>query len=385
MDSFYLAYDFFLTNYLLWGFIAASVLVLRLAHVNGVASRNAVFAVVNVAFFGVFLGFQTVYLLIGLSGYHFALKYAASTRYSSWVLVAGIVLLVALFIVNKTTTSYDSTFFTIASVIGFSYVALRLIDMSSLVLLNDMPVVSFAQFVNYVTPFHMLSAGPIQGYEEFVDSQSKESEKLDIKNTVEIADLLATGLFKKFVLAALISQYLLKDFQTEGLYLILELNFFYLWLYLDFSAYTDIALAIGRLMGIQTPENFNKPYVAKNIVDFWERWHITLSLFIRRNLFIPIYHKLLHGRLAAFPLVCVSIAFLVAFALCGVWHDFTWSFFLWGVYHGVGLVGYTLYRNLLKKRLGKKRMKLLNKNPWYHAVSVVLTFEFVALSMIFLV
>ncbi len=64
--------------------------------------------------------------------------------------------------------------------------------------------------------------------------------------------------------------------------------FFYLWLYLDFSAYSDITVGAGRLMGVATPENFNRPYVARNLVDFWDRWHISLSRFIYRNVFTPV-------------------------------------------------------------------------------------------------
>ena len=85
----------------------------------------------------------------------------------------------------------------------------------------------------------------------------------------------------------------------------MQLN--YLWLYLDFSAYSDIAVGVGRLMGVATPENFNRPYLARNMIDFWERWHISLSLFIRRNMFIPIQLALMRRTDGRRPLLVASV------------------------------------------------------------------------------
>ena len=95
-------------------------------------------------------------------------------------------------------------------------------------------------------------------------------------------------MFKKFVLANALEAAFLTAFRARGPYFFLEVQLNYLWLFLDFSAYSDIAVGIGGLLGVATPENFNRPYLARNSIDFWERWHISLSQFIRRNLFIPI-------------------------------------------------------------------------------------------------
>ncbi len=100
-------------------------------------------------------------------------------------------------------------------------------------------------------------------------------------------DRIASGLFKKYVLANLIKRLFLTDYRSAGLYVLLEVQLTFIWLYLDFSAYSDVAVGVGRLMGVATPENFNRPYLARNIIEFWERWHISLSQFIRRNIFIP--------------------------------------------------------------------------------------------------
>ena len=108
---------------------------------------------------------------------------------------------------------------------------------------------------------------------------------------------------------------------------------------LDFSGYSDIAIGCAQLLGITLPENFNWPYAARSIQDFWQRWHISLSSWIRDYVYIPMGGNR-HGALRR---VC-NAAF--AFAVCGLWHGPAWHFVIWGVYHGLGLVICSTYRQL---------------------------------------
>jgi alginate O-acetyltransferase complex protein AlgI len=99
---------------------------------------------------------------------------------------------------------------------------------------------------------------------------------------------------------------------------------------LDFSGYSDMAIGFARMMGIRLPENFNWPYLAGSIIDFWRRWHISLSTWIRDYIYIPLggsRHGLLRKTFNGFA----------AMALCGLWHGAAWNFALWGIYHGIGL------------------------------------------------
>ena len=167
-------------------------------------------------------------------------------------------------------------------------------------------------------------------------------------------------------------------------YFFIEVQFFFLWLYLDFSAYSDIAVGIGRLIGVPTPENFNQPYLARNAIDFWERWHITLSLFIRRNIFIPLQLFLNRRDGGAKPLLSASIAFSIAFVICGLWHGLTINFMLWGAIHALGLIATNFYKSYLKKRLGARGVKeyLAKKSTFYFARFI--TYEYVAFSLVVL-
>jgi D-alanyl-lipoteichoic acid acyltransferase DltB (MBOAT superfamily) len=160
-----------------------------------------------------------------------------------------------------------------------------------------------------------------------------------------------------------------------------EVQVFFFWLYLDFSAYSDIAVGIGRLIGVTTPENFNRPYFARNVIDFWERWHISLSEFIRRNLFIPIQMSMVRRRRWS-PLVCANVAVGISFISCGLWHGIGTNFLLWGIVHCVGLMTVNVYRHFLTKLLGAKRIKAYMADNRIRAAATFATYQFVAASLL---
>ena len=133
-----------------------------------------------------------------------------------------------------------------------------------------------------------------------------------------------------------------------------------------------------------TPENFNRPYLARNATDFWERWHISLSMFIRRNIFIPIQLYLARRTDGRQPLLCASMAFTVAFVSCGLWHGLSINFLIWGAIHAAGVVVANLYGHALKRRLGRKGVKQYLANRWIGLGSRFATYQFVALSLVVL-
>ncbi len=191
------------------------------------------------------------------------------------------------------------------AVIGFSYVALRLVDVGRAVSERRHPPPSFCALVNYLLPFHMIAAGPIQAYDDFV-AQPAVPPPPTFRESVGALDRIASGLFKKFILANLVESLFLTGFRARGAYFFLEVQFNYLWIYLDFSGYSDIAVGVGRLIGVATPENFNRPYLARNVIDYWDRWHISLSQFVRRNVFIPLQVALMRRTGGSHALLVAS-------------------------------------------------------------------------------
>jgi len=266
----------------------------------------------------------------------------------------------------------------VLAVVGFSYVALRALDLIVAVAQGRMDAPGPMGLVAYLLPFHMLAAGPVVAAEEFASKPALPPP--DARTTLAAVERIAGGLFKKFVLAQALRDVALTGFSADGPYFLLEIQLFYLWVYLDFSAYSDIAVGVGRLIGVPTPENFERPLFARNLIVFWERWHITLGAFARRNLYVPI--QLAQVRInPRRPLLAASVALAVTFVSIGLWHGVSLGFLAWGAMHAAGVVATNAYRAWLTRRLGRKAARAFGERPIVRIVGTVLTFEFVAVSL----
>ena len=119
----------------------------------------------------------------------------------------------------------------------------------------------------------------------------------------------------------------------------------YTWyLYIDFSAYSDIAIGLSWLFGLEVPENFRSPYFSRNIQDFWKRWHMSLSSWLLDYVYFPLARRLALAPVRFSPRAAAVIGYLVTFAVCGLWHGPALNFLLWGLYHGLLMAGYALVR-----------------------------------------
>lgn len=348
--------------------------------------KSLVWAILNCGFIFLILQWHSLFILGAVGLIYIVLQSVAGTHRKLATMFVVVVLFL-LFLVHKSPSLAEMQVLSpvkrILAVTGFSYIVLRLIDLLRAVIEERHSPPSLIATINYLVPFHMLAAGPIQSYDDFA-AQPIESNTANSEVTLKAIERIVLGLFKKFVLAYLIHQTFLTSFQSNGLYFLIEVQFFFLWLYLDFSAYSDIAVGIGRLIGVPTPENFDQPYLARNVIDFWERWHITLSHFIRRTIFIPLQLFLNRRDGGAKPLFSASIAFSIAFIICGLWHGLTIQFMLWGSIHALGLIVTNLYKSYLRKKLGTQGVKeYLAKKPILYVARVV-TYEFVAFSLVVL-
>lgn len=147
-----------------------------------------------------------------------------------------------------------------------------------------------------------------------------------------------------------------------------------IWLYLNFSAFTDLAIGAGRLFGIRIPENFNNPFGAADLTDFWRRWHITLSDWLRACIFNPLA-KLLSSRVPGESLFLACGPVLLTMLICGLWHQTTLAYVAWGAQHGAGLAAHQLWIRLLRKR----NLGWLREVRGYRFASWALTHTWVAL------
>ena len=405
-----------------WCVLAVAVLVLL--PIASPLLRKWAWAGINLAFLGLVLGYPDPERMWGLLGRYDIGEAAALAGGSglgvacvgvlaAWVLfqavqwrrlgilplVLGGLAILGLFLIRKlpAQTLYESDHIkelleaiglssahvqplrTILVAIGFSYVALRLIEVLRLTHEGRCPAPDLPSTINYLLPFHMLAAGPIQGYADFV-AQPAVSPALSASDALRGVERIAHGLLKKFVLATLVDRAFLTGSVAPFPYWIVEALFFYLKVYLDFSGYSDIAVGAGRLMGVATPENFNKPYVARNLIDFWDRWHISLSRFIYRNIFIPVQLALLRRTGPQAALWCATVAFTVSFLLCGLWHELNLRWAAWGAMQAVGLVTVNWYRAWLQRRLDRESLNRYRANAGIRVAAIALTQMYVAAS-----
>jgi alginate O-acetyltransferase complex protein AlgI len=198
------------------------------------------------------------------------------------------------------------------------------------------PLSSFWDFLLYIMLFPKMIAGPIVRFHE-IAGQLTDRRAFDTVDE-KLAGLFrfAVGLGKKVLIANVLGAQAdrLFSFDPAGLSVAqawLGALAYTLQIYFDFSGYSDMALGLGRLMGFQFPENFNSPYVARSITEFWQRWHITLGRWMRDYLYIPLGGNRVHpSRL--------YVNLWTVFILSGFWHGAAWTFIAWGAYHGLWLV-----------------------------------------------
>lgn len=191
-------------------------------------------------------------------------------------------------------------------------------------------------FFHFAMFFPTLVAGPIKRYEQFLPALKQGLASASIASPGFQAGLLRVlvGFGKKFVAdsLALYVTTLGPAFESHPL----ELRWMIftalaMRIYLDFSGYSDMAIGFARMVGIRIPENFNWPYLATSVRDFWHRWHISLSTWIRDYLYVPLGGNRVRPARQA-------LNALTVFVVCGLWHGAAWNFVLWGTYHGLGLV-----------------------------------------------
>ena len=230
-------------------------------------------------------------------------------------------------------------------------------------------------FALYVLFFPQLVAGPIER-PQHVLPQLHETQIFRYENVTSGLRLMAWGLFKKVViadrLALLVNPVYNSPGDFRGLPLTVATVFFSLQIYCDFSGYSDMALGAARVLGFRLMQNFNRPYFASSIGEFWRRWHISLSTWFRDYLYIP-----LGGNRVALPRCYANV--LIVFLASGLWHGANWTFLVWGALHGSYLLLEQMTRPL---RRGLARQQGLG---WlqHPGLGVLVTYCLVAFAWIF--
>lgn len=237
------------------------------------------------------------------------------------------------------------------------------------------PPKSLLEFWTFIAFFPQLIAGPIMRGGDFMDQLRALRSATSTEVQSGIA-LILLGLVKKVVIADTLSRYVdyfygLHTVNQAQAWLSGTLFGFQIWL--DFSGYVDIALGLALILGIHLHENFRSPYISSSPREFWKRWHITLSSWFLDYLYIPLGgNRVSHSRAIVNLMVVMTIA--------GLWHGAAWTFVVWGVLHGVLLVGYhELARLHLRERW---RLTDARLSPWIKAGGILITFNLMMIAWI---
>jgi D-alanyl-lipoteichoic acid acyltransferase DltB (MBOAT superfamily) len=194
---------------------------------------------------------------------------------------------------------------------------------------------SFLRFANFVCFFPILMSGPIERAGHLLP-QFHQFPAVRLRNFTDGASLFLVGLFKKLVLANYLALYVDRVYENPQSFgapaLVLATVAFAWQLYFDFGGYTDMARGVAKLMGFDLVLNFNHPYLATGIGDFWRRWHISFSRWILDYIFMPLQMQWREWRALG-----TAAALVVTFLVSGIWHGASWTFVIWGALHGLGL------------------------------------------------
>lgn len=306
-----------------------------------------------------------------------ALAYTAGLTRRKWVCVTAIMLNVlalgfykyTLFLISAVVEPWSATLAVRLAVdtraimpgappLGVSFFAFEFVHYLYEVKKGGEPIRHPLKFILFSIFFPSLVAGPIKRYAQFIPALEAGSQGARLADIAEGMKRIGIGFAKKMLVADNLTLYI-EIYQPQ----FAHLGLLHRWVVLvaialrilmDFSGYSDIAIGFARLLGVKLPENFNWPYLAHNLQDFWQRWHISLSSWIRDYIYIPLggnrhgpIRQVLHG--------------LIAFGLCGLWHGPAWHFVIWGIYHGVGLALCTTYEKI--PAVGPAIAQIFKKEP----------------------
>lgn len=241
------------------------------------------------------------------------------------------------------------------------------------------PYTNWKHFALFIFFFPRMIAGPIIRPADFLP-QIERAIALTWPNFVQGGQLFLFGMTKKLVIADHMSPFVDTVFRNPENY-----SAFSIWqaviaysiqIFCDFSGYSDMAMGIAKILGFDLPVNFRMPYLANNLTDFWRRWHISLSSWLRDYLYI----SLGGNRKGTFR---TYGNLLITMTLGGLWHGASWNFVIWGILHGLGLAIHKAYTGVLKNSTSEKTYAMLQNNTAIRVVSWALTYLFVCYGWVF--
>lgn len=262
--------------------------------------------------------------------------------------------------------------------LGISYVTFRSLDV--IICIHDRLISSLspAQYLAYVLFFPTISAGPIDRYNRFALDWNRRRTRAEFLHDLDGGvRRFFRGLLYKFILATVVKTYWLDPVSTAtGVLNVVSYMYAYaLYLFFDFAGYSAFAIGLGYLFGVHTPENFNQPFLAGNIVDFWNRWHMSLSTWFRDHVYMRFVMAATRGRWFASKMAMSCLGFYLSFGLMGIWHGLAPRYFVYGLYHATLLSGYTMF-------VERRKFKTMPQDHQPSKLGIFVTFHLVCFGLL---
>lgn len=270
---------------------------------------------------------------------------------------------------------HESKLIEFVGFLGISYVTFKSVQLIMEIRDGSIKEIKVGKLIQFISFFPTISSGPIDRYKRFVKDDKKVLSGVEYRElVVKAIHMIMLGFLYKYIIAYLIQTYAVNPLQLNlhgFTHMWLYMYAYSLYLFFDFAGYSLFAIAVSYLYGIKTPPNFKQPFKAKNIKDFWNRWHMTLSFWFRdciymRSLFYMSRKKLLKSQFAM-----SNVAFFLNFFIMGVWHGLEVYYIVYGLYHAALFIGYGYYERWRKKHPPRWQ------NGFTTAISIIITFHFV--------
>jgi D-alanyl-lipoteichoic acid acyltransferase DltB (MBOAT superfamily) len=268
--------------------------------------------------------------------------------------------------------------------LGLSYTSFRLCRLVQEVRNEQTPPPSLPAFLSFTFFVPTLTIGPISPYERFI--RSYEASRSTAGDMSQPVLRILIGLTKYFAFSPILAQFTYNGLLLDGhphyaIDVIIAVFAYTLYLYCNFSGYCDIAIGVAGVIGIDVMENFNSPFLSRNMQILWNRWHISLSVWLRDLMFTPLVKALTRRSGPSFYNHAVAISIVTVFLVIGVWHGSGVNFALLGLSQGVALAMVHYYTVFLKRRLGKQGYSAYMNNSVIRVASTVATFVYFSLSL----
>lgn len=311
----------------------------------------------------------TIFLICEISlikGY-FLIRKKTDNKYIYLVALILSMLPVIVFKVTAITTSRSLGF------IGLSYLNFKAIQMIIEIYDESIKEVSIKKTLYFFLFFPTLTSGPIDRSRRFEDDLRKNISRKDYINdylTLGIKRIIR-GIVYKFIIGNLIDALWMSKISTD-ITLINSINYMYaysLYLFFDFAGYSAFAVGTSYILGIRTPENFNKPFLSKDMKEFWNRWHISLSKWFGDYIYSRFVLNSMRKKRFKNKFITSHVGQIVTMLIMGAWHDLKWFYLIYGLYQGLVLVGTDIYQRK------SKFYKSHKKQRWFQYIQIAITFH----------